>query len=446
MIDKVKSAISMYDMLSSGDSIYVGLSGGADSVSLLLILNDLKDVYNINISAIHINHQLRGEESFRDENFCIELCKRLNIPLYVDRIDVTSYCKENKVSLEEGARILRYDSLQKLAKGKIATAHTLSDNCETIVHNLTRGAGLKGLTGIPPVRDNIIRPIIFCTREDVENFLHQKGINFVTDSTNLCDDYTRNKIRHNVIPILKEINPKFERKVLDTIEVLNEDGNYIDTVADTLFEDNISTDKKTLNVDLRKYHNAIKHRCIKKLFKENNLTYSHEKILAIDNIITNDGKINVSNDVYFISKMGILSVANISRKCTNYVPMSTDLLINGKTTIFNKTVETTLIRNSTFINKKLTNCILDYDKIQGKALLRSRQFGDKIKLKNRGFTSSVKKLINQYVSKDCRDTLCFIADDLGLIFMEGFGVSERVACDENTKNYLVVKIVEKKSK
>ena len=144
--------------------------------------------------------------------------------------------------------------------------------------------------------------------------------------------------------------------------------------------------------------------------------------------------------------MGILSVANISRKCTNYVPMSTDLLINGKTTIFNKTVETTLIRNSTFINKKLTNCILDYDKIQGKALLRSRQFGDKIKLKNRGFTSSVKKLINQYVSKDCHDTLCFIADDLGLIFMEGFGVSERVACDEHTKNYLVVKIVEKKSK
>lgn len=443
MIEKVKNAISMYDMFSNGDSIYVGLSGGADSVSLLLILNDLKDIYNINVHAMHINHQLRGEESLRDENFCIELCKRFDIRLCIERIDVKSYCKEHRTSLEEGARILRYKCFQKLANGKIATAHTLSDNCETILHNLTRGTGLKGLTGIPPVRDNVIRPLIFCTRQEIEDFLLAKGVNFVTDSSNLSNDYTRNKIRHNVVPILKEINPQFEKKVLDTVEILNEDGSYIDSIANEVFESNVSNDGKTLNVDLRKYHNAIKHRCITRLFKENGLTYSHERILAIDNIIANDGKINVSNDVYFISKLGIISVVSISKECTNYVPMSTDLHINGKTDIFNKTVETTLIKNSAFINKKLTNYILDYDKIQGKALLRGRQFGDKIKLENRGFTSSVKKLLNENVPKNCRDTLCFICDDVDLIFMERFGVSQRVACDENTENYLVIRIVEK---
>jgi len=443
LIDKVKDAISMYDMLSNGDSIYVGLSGGADSVSLLLILNELKDTYNIQVKAIHVNHQLRGEESLRDENFCIDLCRTFNIPLYVEHIDVISYCNEHKTSLEEGARILRYDALQKLANGKIATAHTLSDNCETIIHNLTRGAGLKGLTGIPPVRDNIIRPLILCTRQDVESFLLTKQINFVTDSSNLCDDYTRNKIRHNIVPTLKEINPRFEKNVLNTIQILNEDGNYIDNIANEVFESNISSDGKTLNVDLRKYHNAIKHRCITRLFKQNNLTYSHERILSIDNIIANDGKISISKDVYFISKLGIISVVSISKKCTIDTSLSMHLPIDGKVDIFNKTVETILLKNPPFINKKLTNYILDYDKIQGKALLRGRRFGDKIVLNNRGFTSSVKKLINENVPKDCRDTLCFICDDVDLIFMERFGVSQKVACDENTKNYLLIKIVEK---
>lgn len=433
----------MYGMINYGDSIYIGLSGGADSVSLLVSLNELKDFYNINIQAIHINHQLRGKESLRDENFCIELCKQLDIPLHVKRIDVTSYCKDNKVSTEEGARILRYDVFKRLSKGKIATAHTLSDNCETILYNLTRGAGTKGLMGIPPIRDNIIRPLIMCTRKEVEEYLSSKGISYVTDSSNLSDDYTRNKIRHNVIPILKQINPKFENKVLDTISILSEDTQYIDSIAQKLYDENISTDGKTLNLDLRNYHDAIKHRCISRLFKENNLTYSREKILSISDIILNDGKINITNDVYFISKMGILSVVKVPKVCTDSTPVCIDLVINGTTTMLNKCIDTTLLENPTFINRKLTNYILDYDKIHGKAHLRSRIFGDKIQLIGRGFTSSVKKLINENIPKDKRSNLCFIADDMGLIFMEHFGIDQRVACDKNTVNYLIIKIEEK---
>jgi len=443
LLEKVKNAISMYDMISNGDSIYVGLSGGADSVSLLIALNELKEVYNISVYAIHINHQLRGDESFRDENFCIDICNQLNIPLYVERIDVLSYCNQHKASLEEGARTLRYDALQKFSNGKIATAHTLSDNCETILYNLTRGAGLKGLMGIPPIRDNIIRPLILCTRQDVESYLNSKSINFVTDSSNLSDDYTRNKIRHNVIPVLKGINPKFEKKVLDSVLVLSEDNDFIDSISNELYEKNISSDGKTLNADLRKQHIAIRHRCITRFFKDNSLSYSRERILSIDDIILNDGKINISNDVYFISKMGIISIVSILKKCTKDTPICIDLVINGRCTIFNKSIETTIVKNIAFINRKLTNYILDYDKIQGKAQLRGRKFGDKIQLKNRDFTSSVKKLINESVPKDCRDTLCFISDEVGLIFMERFGISQRVACDKNTTNYLCIKIVEK---
>jgi tRNA(Ile)-lysidine synthase len=442
MLEKVTKAISMYGMVTNGDSIYVGLSGGADSVSLLVALNELKEHYGISLQAIHINHQLRGEESLRDENFCISLCERLSIPLQVERIDVKGYCKEHKVSTEEGARILRYEVFKKLSNGKIATAHTLSDNCETMLYNLTRGAGTKGLMGIPPTRDNIIRPLILCTRQEVEEFLKVRGFSFVVDSTNLSDDYTRNKIRHNVIPTLKGINPQFESKVFDTISILSEDNSYIDGIANKLYEDNISKDGKTLNVDLRKYHNAIKHRCIAKLFKDNALTYSHERILLIAQNIERDGKVNVTRDVYCVSKSGIVSIMDIPSKCTTPTDMFIELKINGITNFGNKVIETKLLEKIGFIHKKLTYYILDYDKIQGETHLRGRVFGDKIQLKGRGFTSSVKKLINENIPKDCRENLCFIQDDLGLIFMERLGVAQRVSCDKNTKRYLTIKIVE----
>jgi tRNA(Ile)-lysidine synthase len=385
---------------------------------------------------------LRGEESLRDENFCVSLCKELNIPLQVERIDVKSYCQEHKFSTEEGARNLRYGIFKRLSAGKIATAHTLSDNCETMLYNLTRGAGTRGLMGIPPTRDNIIRPLILCTRQEVENFLQLRGFSFVTDSTNLSDDYTRNKIRHNVIPILKGINPQFESKVFDSISILSEDNSYIDGIANKLYDDNISKDGKTLNVDLRKYHNAIKHRCIARLFKENELTYSHERILLIAQTITNDGKVNITKDVYCISKAGIVSIVDIPSKCTIATNMSTVLNINGTTSFGNKLIETKLLEKVGFIHKKLTYYILDYDKIQGETHLRGRVFGDKIQLKGRGFTSSVKKLINENIPEDCRENLCFIQDDLGLIFMERLGVAQRVSCDKNTKRYLTIKIVE----
>lgn len=441
LLEKIKKTISMYDMLSNGDSIYIGLSGGADSVSLLIALNQLKDIYNLKLFAIHINHQLRGEESLRDENFCIELCKRLNIPLTVQRIDVLAYCEKNRVSTEEGARILRYDVFKRLSNnGKIATAHTLSDNCETIIYNLTRGTGLKGLTGIPPVRDNIIRPLIQCTRTDIENFLKENQFSYVTDSTNLSNDYTRNKIRHNVIPILKELNPQFEKKILDTVLVLSKDNNFIDNLVNQIY--NVSSDGKTLNVDIRSYDIAIRHRCISRFFKENHLEYSKDRILSTDNIILKDGKINIAKNVYLISKLGILSIIEIPNLEVNNNVNPVELVINGECELFNKRIRTYLSKNIGFINKKLTNYIVDYDKIQGKAFARGRIFGDKIQLNNRNFKSSVKKLINENVPKECRQNLCFISDNVGLIVMERFGVDKRVSYDSSTKNYLVIEILE----
>lgn len=440
MLDKVKDAMSTYGMVSNGDSVAIGLSGGADSVSLLVALYQLKSLYGLELCAIHINHQLRGGESLRDENFCIELCNQLNVPLTVRRIDVQTYCESKRLSIEEGARILRYEAFKSLPVDKVATAHTLSDSCETIVYNLARGTGLKGLMGIPPIRGNVIRPLIHSTRADVENFLKVNGFSYVTDSTNLSDDHTRNRIRHSVIPILKELNPQFEKKVLDAIKVLSEENDYIDTMVDRVYS--VSDDSKTLNVDIRKYDVAIRRRCIMKFLKENNLEYSREKVLLVDDTLLRGGKINVSKDVYLVTKLGIISIVKIPKNTPTCGITSMELPINGQCKILNKVIRTHLDKSIRFINKKLTYYVMDYDKIQGKALIRNRVFGDKIRLENRTFTSSVKKLINEYVPKEFRQSLCFIADDDGLICMERFGVSERVSCSSHTKNYLIVEILE----
>ena len=201
MFEKVKTTISKFNMLEPSEKILVGLSGGADSVSLLICLKEL----GYNVSAMHINHNLRGEESNRDERFCVKLCEKLDIPLTVKSIDVKAYCRENKLGLEEGARELRYKAFSDVGADKICTAHTLSDSVETMLINLTRGTALKGLCGVPNKRDNIVRPLIECTREEVEEFLNKKNISYVTDSTNNSNDYTRNKFRHLVIPEILKI-------------------------------------------------------------------------------------------------------------------------------------------------------------------------------------------------------------------------------------------------
>ena len=205
--------IEKYKLLQNGDKVIVALSGGADSVTLLDMLNSVKEIYNLTIYASHINHGLRGEEADRDENFCKILCKIYNTELFVKKADIKILAKEQKISEELCGRNVRYSYFEELSQNlsaKIATAHTASDNIETLLFNITRGSSVTGAGAITPKRGNIIRPLIMLTREDIEQYCEQNNLEYVTDSTNLTDDYTRNKIRHQVIPVLKQINPQLE--------------------------------------------------------------------------------------------------------------------------------------------------------------------------------------------------------------------------------------------
>ena len=203
MLNKLLSFNRQYGLIREGDKVVCALSGGADSVALLFALYLLKDKLGFTLEAAHFNHHLRGEESDRDEAFAAQLCDRYDIPLHMGSGNVVA----GKKGLEAAARDARYGYFRTL-QGKIATAHTADDNAETVLMHLVRGTGLKGLGGIAPVSGNLIRPMLNVTRQDVENFLDEWCLSHITDSSNETDAFLRNRLRHHVMPLLKQENPK----------------------------------------------------------------------------------------------------------------------------------------------------------------------------------------------------------------------------------------------
>ena len=218
LLRSAADTIRRFAMLRPGERVLVALSGGADSVSLLLVLQKL----GYEVRAFHLNHCLRGAESDRDEAFCRALCAERGVPLNVGRCDIAALSQGKAV--EETARRERYRLLEQAAEGdKIATAHTADDKLETVLFHLVRGSGAKGVSGIPPVRGAVIRPLLFAERREIEAFLRENGQDYVTDSSNLSDDYTRNRLRHSVLPVLRGINEQAAQAALRLGEQLRQD-------------------------------------------------------------------------------------------------------------------------------------------------------------------------------------------------------------------------------
>lgn len=222
MIHKVAKFIEQKGLLAPGSKVLVALSGGADSVVLLMVLKKL----GYSCHAIHCNFHLRGEESMRDENFVRTLCHRHNIPLFVTDFDTKGYAAEKGISIEMAARELRYDAFEKLrsetAAAAIAVAHHRDDSAETLLLNLLRGTGIKGLHGIQPKNGYIIRPLLCVGRKEITEYLEWRGEGYVTDSTNLETDFTRNKIRLEILPLMQQINPSAAESIAQTAERVSE--------------------------------------------------------------------------------------------------------------------------------------------------------------------------------------------------------------------------------
>ncbi len=419
-------------MIYFEDSITAALSGGADSVCLLLVLNELSAEMGFSLKACHVNHMIRGDESDRDEMFCRKLCERLDIPITVYKCDIPAYAKKSGLSLELAARDIRYRKLYECAgNGKIATAHTLSDNAETVIHNLIRGTGLKGLCGIPPVRDNIIRPLIGITREQVEQFLEIRDQDYVTDSTNLSDDYTRNRIRHKIIPEILNINKGFYKCFENEQEILYRENRLIEQLSEKAYREGYNDGALFLTEDIPI---ALRKRAVGKFLSANKLPVSSFNINEAEKLLWKDGRFNISKDIYVTGRRGRIFIEKIS--CEKVI-LQKPLYI-GKNSIFEDIVLNVRKVNAKDINSFDNSRMIDLEKIKGTAFIRSRKNGDKIKLWGREHSSSVKKLLNEKIPPQKRQHIHFICDDEGLIFMEGMGTAKRCICDKNTKICLVI--------
>ena len=233
MLSKVKDYIKKHKLLSLSNLYIVSLSGGADSVALLLLLDEM----GYKVHALHCNFHLRGEESDRDERFCEDLCLKKNIPFHRIHFDTLMYAETHKMSVEMAARELRYRYFEQLRKDigaeGICVAHHQDDTVETVLLNLVRGTGLRGLTGIQPRNGAILRPLLCVTRTEIEAYLATKQQDYVTDSTNLETDFVRNKIRLQVVPLLRQLNPAVSENIVRTAEHLTEAQKVLDTVVDT---------------------------------------------------------------------------------------------------------------------------------------------------------------------------------------------------------------------
>jgi len=436
MKNSVLKAFEEFSLLGDyrGATVTVALSGGADSMALLYVLLELKGKLGINVEAAHFNHLIRGDEALRDENFVKEQCKKLGVRLYSGQGDVPHMSQEKGISLETAAREMRYDYLSRINKDFVATAHTASDNLETVIFNLSRGTAIDGLCGIPPKRDIFIRPLILCTREMIEQYCEEKGIPYVTDSTNLSDDYTRNKIRHNVVPVLKSLNPSVEKAVMRTAASLRQDNVFLEKQAADFLKANVN-DKGELSVkQFDSLDVAVKSRIIKNFVNsaagKNILETVHIK--AVLHIVEKSGSVSLPQD--------------FTAKCENKLLKVFKGENGEESPVFEVTVTQMTAENfkkELNVNNLLLKNALDCDKIVGKSVVRTRTAGDSIRIKNRGCTKTLKKLYTEcHVPENVRDTLPVIADDKGVVWIHGIGVAHRAAVTENSEHILKISVRE----
>jgi tRNA(Ile)-lysidine synthase len=432
-----------YGMLSFGAAIIVAFSGGADSVALLSFLNSIKEKYRLRIIAAHINHGIRGEEADRDENFAVDFCNGLGVEIKTLRVNIPEISRQSGESVEECARRIRYQFLQGIDDlSLIATAHTLSDSMETVLFNLTRGTALKGLCGIPPKRGRIIRPLIECTRSDIEEYCQKHSLNFVTDSTNKDITYSRNRIRQTVIPQLKIINPSLHNAFSRCVSSLKEDESFISLKAQEVIL-NARAKNGYLADFISEQHPALRKRVIACLIRENSGVMPLGKhIDLIDNILKTGGQVQVCDKCAARVKNNILSFVQPGSKPKSWSVEYKDSVIQTPL----GDIETEIIdnidnKNIQKINKHILDNCIDYDKITSNVFFRSRKSGDSFSQKGRNITKTLKKLFNEEkIPVEHRDNIIILCAQDEILWIDGFGPSEKAAVTDKTKKILLIKI------
>jgi tRNA(Ile)-lysidine synthase len=440
MLEKFESFVSDNNLFSKDDRILIALSGGVDSV----VLSHLMCRANYKISLAHCNFHLRDEESNRDEAFVRSWAKENNIPLFVKEFDTYQYMKENKLSLEMAARDLRYNWFNSLLESEgftcLCTAHHLDDSIETFFINLLRGTGIAGLHGIKVKNDKIVRPLLFATREEILSYAKQNNISYVEDSTNSETKFTRNKIRHNLFPVLREINPNFEFALKKDIEYLNDTEFIFRREIEKTKKEIIETEQEVIKINISKLKqlNPMKIYLYEILseygFNETNI---NDILSCLDEI---SGKQFFSKTHRLVKDRHYIFIDVIKNNTTN----DFFLIDNCQSSLIHPLkMQIELLRDLKFINisKDKNIAMLDADLLKFPLILRKWRQGDsfvpfgmkKEKKLSDYFTSNKYSLLD----KENQWILC---SEEKIVWLVAERIDDRFRISNKTKNILKIEV------
>ncbi len=475
---KLLKTIRDYRMISKGDHLLVGVSGGPDSVALLYLLMELRDIYNLQLYIVHLNHMLRGNESDEDAGYVKRLSKKLKLPVFIGKKDVGKFAKENKLSLEEAARIQRYEFYKQIADKlnirKIALGHTADDNAETVLMRLLRGAGEQGLIGIYPVRHignlKVIRPLLNIYRREIESFLKEKKIRARTDSSNADNKFLRNKVRLELIPILEEnYNQNIKQVLVNTADILKEENEYLEEITKKFYWQAVlkqgehppcppskgefgGTNDESIHLSIKKIGNfslAIQRRVIRYGIKKftgdlRQITYQHlNEIFKLLKGSLPYGQINLP-DGLVVERMRRELVIR-KGKAQNIRNIIYPVKIPGVTLVPELGVKLICAISKRKPNLKFSmqnpyQESFDYDKIKEPVFIRTRKQGDLFQPLGMIGKKKIKDfLIDQKIPQPEKSKILLLTDKTGIIWVVGFRISDKFKVTEKTKQVLKVR-------
>ncbi len=447
---KIKNYIDRYHMLREVSHLVIGVSGGADSVCLLVILNKLAEAYGIAISVVHINHMIRGAEADEDEAYVEGLCQKLSVPLKSFHIDVCDIAKKDKLTVEEAGRIARYKTFNEVCAGLnrsgekgrtvIAVAHNKNDVAETVLFHMARGTGIDGVKGIPPVRDNIIRPLLCVGRYEIEAYLKECGIEYCIDSTNNGTDYTRNKIRHIVLPALMDINERSVEHIAGLAQKAGQYSEYVNSQVDRFSDENVRYMKSGGNevwsvpIDsLEKEAPLIQDLVIKKM---TGYVCGGQKDIG-ENHVGEVRKLynSVSGSLIMLPHGACVrrSYGTLDFESAGTDDDKTDCIGTLQICIYDRPEKPDL-------SKKEYTKLIDYDKIRNDVILRNYRENDYMVIAADASKKKINRLFSSYkIPVGERKNIPLVADGSEIIWVVGYRLSERYKVDENTKKIMEIK-------
>ncbi|MCS3917598.1 tRNA(Ile)-lysidine synthase [Caldanaerobacter subterraneus subsp. tengcongensis MB4] len=453
MIEKVLRTIEKYNMIEKDDKIVMGISGGPDSLCMLDVLFNLKGKFNLKLYVVHVNHMIRGEDAKKDAEFVEKLCKDLDLPFFLFEENIPYLAKKMGLSEEQAGRYVRYkafeETLKRVGGNKIAVAHNKNDVAETVLLNILRGTGLRGLIGIKPVNGNIIRPLIEIERREIEKYLKDKNLHPRIDHTNYEDLYTRNKIRLKVIPYIEEV---FKIDLVENLSrmaaILLEEDDYLEAKCEEVFNQICEINGEEIKVDvdaLKSQHTAIKRRLVRRMYfyvkgETDGLEYGHvEDVLNLLDKPTSS-KIDLPFEIEALKMYNNLVIRK--KKTKEKVKFKEVLKIPGVTTIEGigkfKAYVVDISQVDDF-NKGEYIKFFDYDKIKGEIVVKSREDGDRFSpLGMRGTKKLKEFFIDEKIPREERDYIPLVAIGKEIVWVVGYRMSEKFKVDKNTSKVLVI--------